>query len=261
MKVISASRRVEMVGFFPSKLEEILQNRCSPDKVHTVVLWSKDPRNLLKRSSLFEILKSYTVFLHFTISGMGGSRLEPGILDTEKSLSLLPDLIRFLGNHRRLRIRFDPVVHLKTADGRNYSNLLEFPRIAREVRNAGLNHMIISWMQAYPKVGKRLARLGIVPIALSRKKRLNERDWIVEQAEKYNINVSGCCVPDMPVTRCIDGALLTDLHPDGKPAPIEKANGQRTECGCTKSWDIGWYYSCPGGCVYCYANPRVSQTE
>ncbi|MDA8425359.1 MAG: DUF1848 family protein, partial [Treponema sp.] len=33
-----------------------------------------------------------------------------------------------------------------------------------------------------------------------------------------------------------------------------KDPGQRPECRCAPSVDIGVYGACPAGCVYCYAN-------
>ncbi len=50
--------------------------------------------------------------------------------------------------------------------------------------------------------------------------------------------------------RCIDPTLLgiDDL------AAFAKDAGQREECGCAKSRDIGMYDSCLHGCAFCYAN-------
>ena len=114
----------------------------------------------------------------------------------------------------------------------------------------------LSWMDVYSKVRKRLNKAGIEPVSLSKKEWQKESDWIHKTAGESGITVHGCCVEGLPDSSCIDGRLLTELHPNLERASSNKAKGQRGRCGCTESWDIGWYNSCPGGCLYCYAQPQ-----
>jgi len=256
LKVVSASRRVEMVGFSPQKLIEILRKKCPPLKVHSIVLWSKNPENLITHKTLQNTLREYAqIFLHFTISGMGGTFLEPGIPSCEKSLRLLPAIVNFVGDPQRVRIRFDPIVHLRLPDGSEYTNIDHFIPVAKKLVSLNLTHISISWMEAYPKVVRRLKKYGIQPIPLSNHQWKEEAAWIFRKAEEIGINVLGCCVSGLPISRCIDGELLTALHPRRSHASLKKAKSQRVRCGCTESWDIGWYTPCPGCCLYCYANP------
>lgn len=256
LKVISASRRIELPGFFPDRLVSLLEKRCPPDSVHTLVIWSKNPSSLLNHKKLHAELKKYhQIFLHFTITGMGNSFLEPNIPRTREMLKLLPDLISFLGDTRRIRVRFDPIVHLIMPDKTAYTNINHFLEIAEASRKAGISEMVISWMDLYGKVEKRLKKYSIFPVQLGSGEWEKEAEWLVNEAKKRNINLHACCVNGLPVSRCIDGPVLNGLHPQNENASEKKASGQRALCGCTESRDIGWYNTCPGGCVYCYANP------
>ncbi|RJP23559.1 MAG: DUF1848 family protein [Candidatus Abyssobacteria bacterium SURF_5] len=254
-RVISASRRIDMVAGFPDQLAALLEEKCPPEETHTVVLWTKNPSNLLEHDVLRRTLGRYALYLHFTITGLGSTLLEPNVPPARQMLGLLGPLVDFIGSPQRIRIRFDPIVHLQADDGRTYCNLDKFEEIAAAAAELGILTFSISWMCAYRKMVSRLRRNGLSEMPLSREERDQEYRHLLNLSSRYNIKLNCCSVPGLPVSRCIDGELLAELHPERLPCSTAKAKDQRADCGCTESFDIGWYHHCPHGCIYCYANP------
>lgn len=262
MKVISASRRVDMVAGYAEELATILLTKFAAEEVHTVVIWTKNATNLLQHAPLRQVLSRFDqLYVHYSITGMGGSFLEPGIPFTEEALAHLPGVIALTKGPERVRLRFDPIVHLRLPSGQHYTNLPRFPAIAKACGELGISEVSVSWMQIYRKVANRLRRLGIKPEEPSREVWEEEAKQVQEVATRYGLHVHGCCVPGWPRSSCIDGHLLTKLHPRGLACSTLRAKGQRPLCGCTESVDIGWYKPCVGGCLYCYANPKVVVRE
>lgn len=254
--VVSLSRRTEPY-FYAGKLARVLSGRYPPERVHTVVIWTKFPETVLVR--LRRVLAGYAqVYVHLTVTGLGGTAVEPCVPPPERVLSQIPALIDFLGDPRRLRVRPDPLVVLQRKR-EVIENLTAARAVIREAASCGVKTFSTSFMALYPKVEQRLTRLGweaIVPTAAER-----QRVWeeLARVAAENGATLYACCVPGLPVSRCIDGALLTALHPAGERCRLDKAQGQRVECGCTHSVDLGWYtMSCPSGCLYCYANVRIT---
>jgi DNA repair photolyase len=254
-RVISASRRIDMVACFPDELARLLAEKCPPEQTHTVVIWTKNPENLLNHDVLHNACKQYPLFIHFTITGMGGTQLEPNVPPWREMTELLGPLVDYTGMPERVRIRFDPIVHFDLGDGNTFCNIENFEQIAAEAHKRGISDFSISWVDAYKKVVSRLHKHDIVNVPVSPAQWKKEFDWLEGKAAEYSIQLHGCCVPGMPVSHCIDGDLLTKLHPAKLPCSTKKAKGQRAACGCTESFDIGWYNPCPHGCLYCYANP------
>ncbi len=250
--VLSASRRTDLVASHPMEFIRKL-DEFPPDRVHSIVLWTKDARNLLRQTALRETLSSYEqLFLQFSITGMGGGPLEPGIPETEQSLACLPGLIHLVGTPDRISLRYDPIVNLRMGE-KNYTNLEEFPRVAKALSKLGIKRVTTSWMTQYKKVSRRFTSFGIEPIPFDWKK---QADFLLEQCDKNALSLHACCVEGLPGSRCIDGPVLEALHPRAERCSRAKASGQRPLCGCTASKDIGWYSQvCGGGCLYCYASP------
>ena len=257
LKVISASRRVDMVAGTPEKLAHMLEEKCPPERVHTLVLWTKNADNILHHPELHSQLKKYDqLFLHYTITGMGGTMLEPFVPSLSYSLSLLSELIDFFKSPLRIRIRFDPIVHFWIQNGQEICNLDYFPELAHEISKYGIRGVSTSWAHIYPKVKSRLLKKNIRPKKINKSQKLKEFAWMREVALEKKLELHVCCDNVFPESRCIDGTLYNTLHPRGYKASENRATSQRRECGCTESWDIGWYNTCVHGCVYCYGNPR-----
>lgn len=258
LRVISASRRIDMVGTQPQRLAEILRTKHPPSEVHTLVIWTKNSPALLKNKLLRETVAGYAqLFVHCSITGMGHTTLEPATPPTEEALCSLKELIALVGSPERLRLRFDPIVHLTFPDGRRYSNLHHFRRIASVAGSLGVPAVVVSWMELYPKVAGRLESEGIRAEVPSEKDLAEEKEYLLQECASQRLRLLGCCVQGLESSQCIDGALFNRLHPLGQKCSVTKARGQRPLCTCTDSVDIGWYTPCSHGCLYCYANPST----
>ena len=279
-KIISASRRTDLVAFFPEWLSSVFGEEkvkvhgpsgqvypvnLSPDAVHTVVLWSKNFTNLLEnRAGLKDALKKYEqVYLHFTITGLGGSVIERGVPSYQAALDQLEDLVRLVGNPRRISVRFDPVVYWKEGEHIR-KNLLYFEKIAPSLKKRGIDNIRISFAQWYGKARRRADKHGFFYVDPTREKKLADAQYLVRIAKKWNLDLFSCSqdflkeINGIRPSSCIDGSLLQSLHPYREKASTKKDRTQRQECRCTDSVDIGSYTQfCPHCCLYCYANPKI----
>lgn len=255
-KVISASRRTELVAHYPDYLARRLRD-LGAGNVHTVVVWTKDPTNLLARDELSEVLSQVgQVFVHWTITGLGGTFLEPNVPPPEHQFALLDRLLDYVGDPRRIHWRFDPLVSASQG-GRRASNvdLDLFRSLAEPMARAGVPVVHTSFVTIYRKVARRLGKRGIEFEDFGDDARRDLIGQLVAAAAEMGLDLATCCEPGFPVRRCIDGELLSRLHPREEPCRTDRARGQRELCGCTASLDVGRYLRCPNGCLYCYAHP------
>lgn len=279
-KVISASRRTDLVASFPEWLAEVIKKEevqvfgpsghvyvvdIAPEAVHTMVLWSKDFSLLIENGyGLRDLLKKYDqLYLLFTISGLGGTFIEPAVPKPEQAVQQLEPLIQIVGSEERISVRFDPVVFWQE-EGICLSNLEYFKKLAPELDKLGIRRVRFSFAQWYKKAQRRAKKYGFVYFDPAGEEKKEKAGDLADIAEKHSLSLFACSqefltqVPGVETSSCIDGRLLEELHPTGLQASVKKDKSQRKECGCTESVDIGSYTQfCPHCCLYCYANPKL----
>ena len=279
-KIISASRRTDLIAFFPEWLASVISMEeakvfgpsghtytvdLSPQNVHTVVLWSKNFANLTNNNSgLRDKFRKYDqLYLHFTITGLGGSFVEQGVPHPTVALSQLDSLIEIVGIPRRVSVRFDPIIYWRK-DDQDMTNLHYFEELAPILHDKGIQDVRFSFTQWYNKAKRRAAKENFIYMDPPPEKKVKDARYLHQVANNYGIAIHLCSQASLSEasviapSSCIDGALLRDLHPDQAPASIKKDRTQRKECLCTESVDIGSYTQfCPHCCLYCYANPKL----
>ena len=255
--IVSASRRTDLPGWHADWLAHRLGRfRRPPD---ALFVWTKHPERLTERSALRAALAALpNVFVHLTVTGLGGSPLEPRAPAWELAARAVPELVRALGGDgRRVLWRFDPMLPA-------VSSRETFARLAERLARAGVRRCISSFLSSLSLKGSLLpqyARFGLAPSSLAEK-----LDWagaLAKEAADAGLELSLCCQPKLverlggavQPAACIDAELATALHPLGVAVPGGRDASQRRHCRCAPSTDLGDYtaHPCRTGCAYCYS--------
>ncbi len=249
--------------FFPSQVARV---SLKPEDVKCWIWWSKNFKEWIEYyknyTDVFKSFKGHS--FQFTINSP--SELEENVLisldDRIKQLEWLVEEFGILA----VNYRYDPIIFYKTKDSNAIkNNLNKFEYIIERISSIGLEEMIFSFATIYSKVEKRMKARGFIPIDpdLNKKKKILNK--LQEICEKNNIVMKTCCQPDLldvkgiQQAHCIDGNRIEKII--GLNVPKTRDTGQRKECGCTKSKDIGSYrgiFKCKHNCSYCYASPAKS---
>lgn len=281
--VISASRRTDIPAFYMDwfmaqletgvfKVTNPYNRRASiipspPDRVHTIVLWSKNFGPFIKNGFDKKLIsKGFNLFFNFTINSENPD-LEPCVPPLAERLSQL----QYLSNHfspRAISLRFDPICFYKKRNGDISSNLNDFPIIYNKAAKLGIKRCITSFMDIYPKITKRLASLpGFSFIEMPIEQKIDILLTMEKQLSGKGIKLLTCCekevleaLPESTTIQknaCIPNNLLMEIY--GGNISLQKDKGQRIKngCGCNVAVDIGSYHlhPCFHNCLFCYANP------
>ena len=203
-------------------------------QVDGAIIITKAPQLLLDRKLPDNMV------IHATITGLGGTRWEPGVPQdpvTLKAYQALPD--RY--GPERVVLRVDPI--LPTDAG--------LPTALRILEKAK-GRVRISFLDLYPHVKERILASGIS--ALPWKELHAPLAWrqnALEQIIEIQPGVEICGEPNIPCTGCVSNR---DIKAMGLKSEDASLKGQRPMCQClgAKVELLDHKGQCPHGCVYCY---------
>ncbi len=274
--VVSASRRTDLPCFYISFLEEVLETGHAdvrsphgktyavdlrPENVHTLVFWSKNYRHFLGIDApIRRYLKRYAqLFFQMSITGLSGECMEAGSPCVADALRQIPEIVALAGSPDRVTLRFDPIVFWREGCAVR-SNISCFEEIASQAVAHGVKRIVTSFAQWYGKSVQRATACRLDYIDPPFDEKISLARELGVSAAKLGAHLSICSqhmiakASGLQASSCIDGRLLAALHPQKLPLNPQKDPGQRPDCLCCRSRDIGSYSQvCSNRCVYCYA--------
>ncbi len=264
--ILSVSRRTDIPAFYadwffhrlqagyvlvrnPYRFHAVGRIALSPDVVDGIVFWTKNPAPMLAR---LNELRDYPFYFQCTATAYD-TDLEVHVPDKDRTvLPAMRRLAEMIGPERVIW-RYDPVLLSPkyTVDFHRQ----RFTQMAKTLQGS-TKRCVISFLDLYPSMQKEAARLGLR--APDRQEAETLAAYFADIAAQNGIKAETCAenidLAHLGIAHgcCIDKALLEKtgrfkLH-------TKKDANQRPLCGCCASVDIGTYATCPGGCVYCYAN-------
>lgn len=269
--IISASRRTDIPTFYSEWLEyrvkegflmypnprfpeKITQISLSPEVIDAFVFWTKNPIPLFPRLGTFA---EYPYYFQWTVTAYGKDVESRLPAKGEVIIPAFQKLSRQIGKER-LVWRYDPIFF---TDIYTMEYHKKYFRVLCHHFSDYTDQCTFSFYDNYLNSDKNSAHLGVK--SLTHEERVELSEFFLEAATENGITLSTCAesveLSGITHARCIDGERIARICGDSINAKKDK--GQRKDCGCVESIDIGVYSSCKNGCFYCYANGSPNQVK
>lgn len=264
--ILSASRRTDIPNYYsewlarrfragflcvrnPMNFRQVSRITLNPNVIDCIVFWTKNPAPMLP---YLDEYRRYMYYFQFTLTGYGKD-IEPGLPD--KRRILIPAFCELADRIGRDRViwRYDPIF-LSDHYTLDY-HVKAFTRIA-EALAGRTRRVVISFLDDYEKTKRNMKGTNIQGLTKEKMRRLAHSFAVI--AGRYGIEIQTCAekidLSEYGITHgaCIDREYIEHLL--GCRLRAGKDHGQRPECRCMESVEIGSYHTCRNGCRYCYAN-------
>lgn len=269
--IISASRRTDIPAFyaewFANRVEEgflLTRNPFNTNQitrvsllekdVDVIVFWTRNPVHIVKYLADFD-RRGLKYYFQYTITGYPRAieRSVPKPYAAVKNFCELSDLV----GADKVVWRYDPILLSNMVSLDEHKRL--FLKLSQLLKGK-TKRVVISFADFYKKTEK---NLNVVPglictdIVKMPESLLALVEFMANVARDHGMSIQSCAESidtsniGVPHGKCIDNDLISEVF--GFSASSKKDGGQREECGCIKSIDIGMYNTCLHECSYCYA--------
>jgi hypothetical protein len=296
--IVSASRATDIPAFFSEWFQNRLQagyvKWTNPFNAHQVqfvsfqqtrvfVFWSKNPAPLMPILPEIEA-KGIHSYFQFTLNDYEKEGLEPNVLPLQQRVDTYKALVEKVGK-KRVIWRFDPCLLTTSLSVHDLTERLA--RVAGRLKGY-TEKLVISFadISNYRNVQRNLARNQVDYQDFTPPLMTEFAGILAALNREWGLKISTCAEGvdlqrfGIEHNRCVDDRLLIELFRhdaalmnflgykavlpglDGEGVrPSLKDKGQRRECGCIISKDIGRYDTCNHVCTYCYANTTPKMVE
>jgi len=217
------------------------------------VFWTKNLGPFLGRLDLVRQF-GRPFMVQYTITSYP-RELESSVVDAERSVAHMRTLAETYGP--RVAVwRYDPILFTSLTPVEFHRQ--NFEGLAQALEGTS-DEVVISFAQIYKKTKNSLDRaarkFGFTWEDPPDKVKSDLVAELARAAGSHKMRLTVCSqrqylVPGIEAARCVDARRLSEIG--GRPIGA-RLKGNRPDCRCYASRDVGEYDTCPHGCVYCYA--------
>jgi len=259
------------------------------EKVRLIVFWSKNPKPIIPYLKILDD-KGINYYFQYTLNDYENENFEPDLPTIDERIKTFQILSKKIGKEKVIW-RFDPLILTKNLNVENllakisniaenlllYTDKLVFSFVDISIYKKVINNMIKKAPEIFNKD-------NILNSEFTSQQKIQFAQGIYDLYKNWQkINPKftiSTCAEDIDLedygifhNKCIDDSLMVKLfaHDEKlmkflgyeKNAKIPyiskkslKDKGQRKNCHCIVSKDIGAYNTCKYSCIYCYANMK-----
>ncbi|MBE0472425.1 MAG: DUF1848 domain-containing protein [Methyloprofundus sp.] len=269
--IISASRRTDIPAFYhkwfmnriragflltrnPFNAHQISRVSLKASDVDAIVFWTRNPTHMMRHLPELDGL-GYNYYFQYTVTGYPRS-IEAAVPKPYSAVETFSKLSEMVGKNR-IVWRYDPILLSNQVDMAEHKRL--FTKLAGFLAGK-TEKVVVSFSDFYKKTERNLKAvdgLSYSDITQDSCQLLDLSRFMADVARGHGMTITSCAEhvdtdgAGIPHGKCIDDQILKDVF--GLSVSGHKDKGQREECGCIKSVDIGMYNTCLHECAYCYA--------
>ena len=278
--VKSASRHTDPVFFTENLINRLKDNAKLPfgdsNRFYVMEIWSK--HDGLPMLDLINACIEYRVapIMSFSISTLGGTAVEPGVMRYNDLLDRIEQFIKDGKiNPKTTTFRIDPLIP-------GFTKLEDVENVVNRAKQMGIHKIVTSVMQSYGSSEATPRPRRVVPTLIERikydwgkyygydsKNLVNFRakkeyskelgDFMKELSSKYDIRIESCASNDMglPEAACLDPIAIEAVT--GVEVDKSLKDPTRPQCQCYGAHGDMLKYSdvCRSSCAYCYGVQQI----